>query len=984
MQLDALRHYSRIFVLLPLITLPSLFLEGRSHAEDLDVPAAQARYDRERTEADRAKSLYDRELQTHTTLERQLNNAEAEETSAERALNAARLELDRIDRDINRVTTEIDQLRFDRDRYNRQRNDAAAELPDLKRRRDQLADEKQDLQRAVREMERTIRDIENSPRTGPWTCCYVDRGWEEHSGGHCADDRDKSAAMRLAEEECLSVHGNCELSSCEQPEPPELADMRRQLEFLRNDLSDVERRLATAENNVTSKEREIRDLDGQISQTERSIASKQSELNQLRSNRTSTLNRISIAERDLRDARDNVRLAQQALDRHQPALDAARRDWNLAESEAQTAWNYLQQVIANYNAALNRVLARADAEATQHSAREAGDRAPETSENHGRRDARSVGEAAGAKEGAERDLARGYRIGRQEGASNPSLANAYNTGKNLGAQIAENKAGAEDFPRGYNDALDRLLGGAPELTSTVDITDSIGTEPGDNGRDIDPRKKPIGSVTDPGYTPPSEPAYQVPTAGNPSFSTPAADFRYRQYPCSGLPLVEFEPKCREQYDATYRSKFGSSYNSTYISSYRQTFANNVRSHYDQALARSYDESRIQGMQTGATHQGTLDGFAQSLPAARDRQYNEGTRSVAALLATGHLLIVRQITLVEPSGDGLFSSGETAKLRVVIDNYGLKSSPKSKLRVRIASKTNVGSINFDLRELPALAANTRTTLEGVVSAKIAAAVARSKAQLIGSLEIKPEGGAYTELERMQPEAEIRFPLEITGLTLAKIPRVDEEVAAKLRIVNNTASTLDAKEIVLGTNPAIVSFPGGPFQTTAVDAGATSEVDVKVKPGIWVSDDIPVNVLGQVKEAAGVVTTEQIFPQLIALQRNGSLLLKDRLGQPVPSGTLDAIAGQTIRFKVQFKFLSDRRQPGPFVVRYTQASDPAIRPANNSTISVNYGSWAPGSTASPIDFAFDIPVSLRGKDGWIMIQLNDGNSPAHALQIKLRIR
>ncbi len=59
-------------------------------------------------------------------------------------------------------------------------------------------------------------------------------------------------------------------------------------------------------------------------------------------------------------------------------------------------------------------------------------------------------------------------------------------------------------------------------------------------------------------------------------------------------------------------------------------------------------------------------------------------------------------------------------------------------------------------------------------------------------------------------------------------------------------------------------------------------------------------------------------------------------------------------------------GPFVVWYTQASDPLIRPANNSTISVNYGSWGSGSTPQPADFAFSIPASLQGKTGWILIQ------------------
>ena len=129
---------------------------------------------------------------------------------------------------------------------------------------------------------------------------------------------------------------------------------------------------------------------------------------------------------------------------------------------------------------------------------------------------------------------------------------------------------------------------------------------------------------------------------------------------------------------------------------------------------------------------------------------------------------------------------------------------------------------------------------------------------------------------------------------------------------------------------------------------------------------------------------MFPKLINVERNASLLLQDRLGNPVNTGTVDAIAGSTVQFKVKFNFLSTVRQPGPFIVRYTKASDTGIRPANNSTVSVNYGSWSPGTTTTPINFAFDIPASLRGTEGWILIQLDEGGRATHVLQVRLRIR
>jgi hypothetical protein len=174
------------------------------------------------------------------------------------------------------------------------------------------------------------------------------------------------------------------------------------------------------------------------------------------------------------------------------------------------------------------------------------------------------------------------------------------------------------------------------------------------------------------------------------------------------------------------------------------------------------------------------------------------------------------------------------------------------------------------------------------------------------------------------------------------------------------------------------------TPEVAPGQTVDLDVNVKPGVWVSDDIPVNVLSTTQGVEGVASSTQVFPKAILVERNGVLALKDNNGQPVPSGVLEAVAGQTLRFTVQFKFLATSNLPGPFAVRYTQASDPAIRPANNSTTGVNYGSYGPGRVSEPVNFAFDIPQSMRGKSGYIMIQLDDGPTATHALQVQILVR
>ena len=971
-----LKHWLGISLML-LIQTPGLF------AQDLDVPRAQARYNQEQAEADRAESVLNREQSTLNSLESQRQSASSRETQAKRNLDTATAELTNIDRRITQNESDITSLQFERDRLVRQRQDLSSDIPTLRRDRDRYEDRRDEIQNEVRSLERRIADLENDPRTGNWTCCYVDRGFEEHSGGHCSTNSSRSTAASEAETECRNYH-DCRLSSCEQEEPAELERLRQQLSDRRSELQTAERRLSDAQSDLSNAERELSNIDSRITQNERSISTKQSELSSLRSSRSSAQSRIASAERDLRSAQDDVRTAQVAVDRQSSVVSSARSTYNREESEAQSALAYLQQVTANYNAALSRVLSKADQDATAHSKREADDRSASESTAQGNKDARTSGEAKGAKDGAERDFARGYKTGREQASSNSSLSNSYQSGLNNGSRLADMKAREEDFPRGYNDALRELLGGKPSNTATIDITDSVDQSPGDDGAVLDPKDKTIGSVLGPIFETPVEPAYSLPMPGNPTFTTPSPDYRNRVYPCSGLQLPEFEPKCRERYDQTYVSSFRSGYASSYAAGYRSTFSSQVKGFYDATLAIQYNAELDRGRTTGATQQGTLDGFARDLPAAKVRQYQAGRNDLLDSLSSGHLIVVREASFTQVGEDGLFSSGEQAKLRLVIDNFGKKASPLGAVRLKVASKSNLEKLTFELRELPALEGDTRTILEGVVAGQISSAPAKSLFKVAGQVDLKNQSGTFAALKTVTVEQQIRFPVEIQSITLAKKPKINEEVDANVTFVNNTLKASTDLELSMSTSPSFVSFAGGPYKLPGIEPGQSNSVAIKLKPGVWVADDIPVNFIGALKDADGELSTSQVFPQNISILRNGTLILKDRLGQVVPSGTLEARAGQILQFKVQFKFTGTQREPGPFVVRYTQASDPLIRPANNSTISVNYGSWGPGSTPQPADFAFSIPASLQGKTGWILIQLDDGSSPAQALQIGLNFR
>jgi hypothetical protein len=52
------------------------------------------------------------------------------------------------------------------------------------------------------------------PSYGMWTCRAVDRGFEEHAGGHYGRARDRYRAEREALMTCERFHGQCRVVDC--------------------------------------------------------------------------------------------------------------------------------------------------------------------------------------------------------------------------------------------------------------------------------------------------------------------------------------------------------------------------------------------------------------------------------------------------------------------------------------------------------------------------------------------------------------------------------------------------------------------------------------------------------------------------------------------------------------------------------------------------------------------------------------------------
>ncbi len=81
----------------------------------------------------------------------------------------------------------------------------------------QIKDRTQRLQNQISRLVSAVRSIGNgggSGGRGSFRCVAVDRGWEEHRGGHTATARGQFQAERTALQACQRFHGSCRILRC--------------------------------------------------------------------------------------------------------------------------------------------------------------------------------------------------------------------------------------------------------------------------------------------------------------------------------------------------------------------------------------------------------------------------------------------------------------------------------------------------------------------------------------------------------------------------------------------------------------------------------------------------------------------------------------------------------------------------------------------------------------------------------------------------
>ncbi len=917
---------STLFLLAPL-TEP-IFAQG-----DLDVEGAKRRYETQRQIADRAKSQMELERSRLTNAETRLRNAQTDRQNAQTRLRDAETRLASLERQIISLQREINQLESDLPRQQRELTSAEQDLSRLVRERDRLLHDRSSLESQITRLENRLRELHSAP----------------------------------------------------EPDQAEIARTEAALNRLRSDLTAKNQEISRVEQSVRQAQTRVNNLSAEVQRTQSSIRTKRTDLSNAERSRDRIEDDMSRLRQDLQRAEDDIRRAESEVASQRSVYQSAERQYQSEQSRANELYAYYQQVLANYNRELERIYQIADRAANDHASAESQARAPEAGSALGTNQGRTAGTDKGTADGRARDRVLGYRHGRANAATDKNLADFYARGRSQGADIAQRKAQGEDYPAGYNEALAAALSAEPSHQDTLDIGSELPDDPGQNSPELSTNRMTTTPVNAPNYGMPGDPVVGPPAYATPTFSVPARDNRFHNPPCSNLALEEFVPKCRARYDSTYASQFNSSYQRLFLAAHRSSFDSNARSAYDAALKQNYREQYADGAAQGATEQGVLNGFNETLATARQQKRQEGRTALQQKVGQAHMLVVRSVTLQERDQDGILSPGEFADLVIVVDNLGGAASPKSKLKMEIKSSSGVQQISFNSRELPAIQANTRLTLVGVTRLSPQAVYAGGKMSVEGQILSRNQAGAYVPVQSFTQEAVVNYPLELQDIALEKNPAVGEAVKATFTFKNLSNIVSEDMHTALSTSPAIIEvIDGNDLIIPALQPGESTSVEAQIKPSVNVGENVYSNFVSQISDGAGTLKYAQPFAKLMHLDRTGSILVFDANGRDITSGTINVNAGSTVQIQAQFKFHATQSRRGPFVLRSARMSHSSMRHANGSTVSVNYGAWSPGSQAGRARFSYVIPQSLKGQQVSITLNLMEGQTLLHAQTIYMNVK
>ncbi len=481
---------------------------------------------------------------------------------------------------------------------------------------------------------------------------------------------------------------------------------------------------------------------------------------------------------------------------------------------------------------------------------------------------------------------------------------------------------------------------------------------------------------------PQEPSHKVPTADQVNVSVPSRDNRYFQPPCDGLRKPEFTAECKQNYESSYASGFTSSYKSQYQSAYKSSFETAATRTYGDAFAQDVPSESLRGKSIGSEHLGTLNGYNERFAVASREYYEQGKLTVQEDLKTGHLLVVKSVVIEEESGDGVLQPGERLKLKVVIDNLGGLSSALEGVEVKIANTLNAKDLTTTLRGLPALQAQTRTTIAGVVSAVSTAKFIGEDVKLEGTVALKTDDDGRDVLFKFEAKETSHFPVELVAIDASGALAVNKWSGVAFKFQNISKKTQSEVKMKASTKPKNVEIDNKDgFVLPSLATGESTIIKLPVMPSVW-AGGAPVVFSIETLNAEGGIISDQRLKKDLDIARSAKLSLLGSNGQPTDGTPIKVTAGSTVTFRAQFQLQSQTRR-GPYVFRYANASDPQIIPWN-STTRIDYGMIGPTTTIPPVTFTFKVPTHLKGKPAWIAMALDEANAPIHMLQVWLDVQ
>lgn len=888
---------------------------------------------------------YERARRAWEDRDRQLDAADAELNRQEALLRPLQQRLDEAEDRVDTLTNQIRSLRDEQRDVEIELTNNRSSIDRLRTERESLLRNKSSAQADLRVAERELRDLNLDVERSLGLLAELDRRIQDLQNS--------------------------------DPDDPELPTLRRERDDLAGDIGRKQQNQAQLARRIGDLRSEIESIQANIDNVERNIANFDQRNRELDTRLSNIRFEISDKELSLSRARDAVAEARSQRDRQQSLVDQAQGARDVAFREERAAYNYYQQVLADYQSALNAAMARGRADALNHSEREASERGQPAGRTDGDRSGTDTGRQVGLVDSRGVSEAQGYNHGLSAGDSDASLAAAYARGRGDGASVAQAKARAEDFPRSYNLRLNEVFAAPPTAQESYDITNDLPTIPGSTGPRQDPEAKAIGRVDPPQFGAKSEPVARVPEPTTPSVSVPATDRRYYAPSCLGQPLPVFTQACSDAYAQNYGSGYSDAYRRHYQSSYASAFRPAASSAYASARQTQHPTVYAQAADAGAHDLGVLNGFTSNIAAAQARAVADGRAAVEALRGQGFIPLLRSVALTQDVDDDNLSPGEAVKVEVVIDNYGMKNAAHEKLQLKITDLANV-TFSIVLRKLPAIAADTRVRLTGVLSGAAAQAAGRSAGLKAVLEELQADGSAIT-LDEASFQAGIRLPLELTQVDFTAPLQVGVVASSVLTLKNNTNGSIAGLQLPLSlTGEGLTTTVTG-IDVPTLGGGETAAVNVQVTPTEFASTSVPIDfklTAGSIAGSAPLVLSKQVGVPVV---RTGHLELCMPTCGSVVTLPIRVRAGTTFALPSQFRFTGTRRASYEF--GKLAVSDPRITSGNNSTVRVGPGEWGPGSQPYGVNFSYVVPAALRGQTHWVSLYLKQGATRIQTLKVPI---